>query len=84
VILYPHCSLIWWDPLIRDLQRKGFRIGGQEIGGLAFAEDIVLLADSIDGTQDNVDQVGYSMNKQGMTLNPRKSSSFLITAMRKT
>jgi hypothetical protein len=72
------------DPLIRDLQRKGFRIGGHEIGALAFADDIVLLADSIDGAQDHVDQVGRYMNKLGMTLNPRKSSSFLITAMRKT
>nr|ADX60049.1 R2 protein [Kalotermes flavicollis] len=72
------------DPLIRDLQRKGFRIGGHETGALAFADDIVLLADSIDGAHDHEDQVRCYMNKLGMTLNPRKSSSFLITAMRKT
>jgi hypothetical protein len=72
------------DPLIRDLQRKGFRIGDHEIGTLAFADDIVLLAHSIDGAQDHVDKVGCYTNKLGMTLYPRKSSSFLITAMRKT
>jgi hypothetical protein len=72
------------DPLIRDLQRKGFRIGGHEIGALAFADDIVLLADSIEGAQDHVDQVGRYMNKLGMSLNPRKSSLFLITSMRNT
>jgi hypothetical protein len=72
------------DPLIRDLQRKGFRIGGREIGALAFADDIVVLADSIEGAQANVDQVGRYMNKLGMTLNPQKSSSFLITSQRNT
>jgi hypothetical protein len=72
------------DPLIRDLQRKGFRLGGHEIGALAFADDIVVMADSVDGAQEHVDQVGRYMHKLGMTLNPRKSSSFLIQAMRKT
>jgi hypothetical protein len=72
------------DPLIRDLQRKGFRIGGHEIGALAFADDIVLSADSIERVQDHADQVGRYMNKLGMALNPRKSSSFLITSMRNT
>jgi hypothetical protein len=72
------------DPLVRELQRKGFRIGGHEIGALAFADDIVLLADSIEGAQDHVDQVLRYMNKLGMTLNPQKSSSFLITSMRNT
>jgi hypothetical protein len=72
------------DPLIRDLQRKGFRIGGHEVGALAFADDIVTLADSVEGAQDHVDQVGRYMNRLGMTLNPRKSSSFLITSKRKT
>jgi hypothetical protein len=71
------------DPLIRDLQKKGFRICGHETGALAFAYDIFLL-DSIDGAHDHEDQVRCYMNKLGMTLNPRKSSSFLITAMRKT
>jgi retron-type reverse transcriptase len=27
------------DRLIRDLQRKGFKLGGHEIGALAFADD---------------------------------------------
>jgi hypothetical protein len=72
------------DPLIRNLQRKGFRIGGHVIGALAFEDDIVCLADSVDGAQDHVDQVGRYMNRLGMTLNPHKSSSFLITSMRKT
>jgi hypothetical protein len=72
------------DPLIRDLQRKGFRIGGHEVGALAFADDIVTLADSTEGAQDHVDQVGRYMNKLGMTLNPLKSSSFLITSKRNT
>jgi hypothetical protein len=57
------------DPVIRDLQTKGFRNGGHEIRALAFADDIVWLADSIDGAQDHVDQVGCYMNKLGMTLN---------------
>jgi hypothetical protein len=49
-------------PLIRDLQRKGFRIGDHEIGALAFADDIVLLADSIEKAQDHVDRVGRYIN----------------------
>jgi hypothetical protein len=44
-------------PVIRDLQSKGFRIGGHEIGVFSFVDDIALLADSIDGAQDHVDQV---------------------------
>jgi hypothetical protein len=72
------------DTLVRDLQRKGFRIGGHEIGALAFADDVVLLADSNEGAQDHVDHVGHYMNKLRMILNPRKSSSLLITAMTNT
>jgi hypothetical protein len=72
------------DPLIRDLQTKGFRIGGHETRALAFVDEIVMLVDSIDGAHDHVDQVRCYMNKLGMSLNPRKSPSFLITAMRKT
>jgi hypothetical protein len=47
---------------------------------LGFADDMVVLADSTEGAQDHVDQVGSYMNKLDMTLNPRKSSSFLITS----
>jgi hypothetical protein len=69
-------------PLITDPQRRGFRIGGQETGALGFEDDIVLLAASIEGAQADVDQVRCYMNKLGMTLNPRKSCSLLITSMR--
>jgi hypothetical protein len=82
--LSPQLFNMVMDPIIRDLETKGFRIGGHEIGALAFVHDIVLLADSIDGAQDHVVQVACYMNKVGMTLNPRKSSSILIIAMRKT
>lgn len=46
---------------------------------MAFADDIVLLADSIEGAQDHVDEVG-----RYMIFKPRKSSSFVITSMRNT
>jgi hypothetical protein len=82
--LSPLLFNIVMDPLIQDLQGTGFRIGGHEIGALAFADDIVSLARSIEGVQNHVDQVGRYMNKLGMTLNQRKSSSFLITSMRNT
>lgn len=42
------------------------------------------MADSIDGAQNHVDQVGRYMNKLSMTLNLLKLSSFLIQAIRKT
>jgi hypothetical protein len=62
-------------PVIRDLQRKGFRVGGHEIGAFSFADDIVLLADSIDGAQDPVDQFGCYMNKVGMTIHEYRPPS---------
>jgi hypothetical protein len=39
------------DPLIRGLQRKGFTLGGHEIGTLTFVDDIVVLADFVDGAK---------------------------------
>jgi hypothetical protein len=82
--LSPLLFIMVMDPLIRDLQRKGFKLGGHEIRAMTFADDILVLADSVDGAQDHVDQVGRYMNILGMTLNPLKSSSFLIHALRKT
>jgi hypothetical protein len=39
------------DPLLGDPQMKGFRLGGHEIGALAFADDIVMMADFVDGAK---------------------------------
>jgi hypothetical protein len=60
------------NPLTRDLQRKGFRLGSHEIEALAFVDGIVLLVDSTERRQNHVDHVGRCMNKLGMTLNPHK------------
>jgi hypothetical protein len=51
---------------------------------VAFADDIFWFSDSIEGAQDHVEKVGRYLNKLGMTLNPRKSSSFLNISMRNT
>jgi hypothetical protein len=72
------------DPLIRYPEKKGFRIGGYELEALSFLDEIVFLQASIEGVQDHVDQVGRYMNKLGMSLNPRKYSSFLIISMKDT
>jgi hypothetical protein len=57
-------------------------MGGLEVGTMAFADNFVILAGSIKGTQDYVDQVVGYMYKVGMNLYERKSSSFLMTSMR--
>jgi hypothetical protein len=72
------------DPLVRNLRKNGFRISGQELGALAFADDIVCLADSIEGAKDHVGQVGRHMNKLSTKLTPHKSPSFFIPCMKKT
>jgi hypothetical protein len=54
---------------------------GRGTGALAFADYIVVLADSIEN-QDHADQVVHYMNKLGMTPNPSKSPSLLIKIQR--
>jgi hypothetical protein len=65
------------NPLTRDLQMNGFRLGSHEIRVSAFADYIVLLADSNEMGQDLVDHVRSCMNKLGLTLNPHSPHSSL-------
>lgn len=71
------------DPLIRNLQ-GGLVLNGQQVGALAFADDLVVVADTTVGAQTLLDRTHEYLAGLGMKLNPSKSRSFLVEAGRKT
>ena len=66
------------DPVVRALQVEGDSVHGQVIGGLAFADDIIVLADSAEGAQAQLDLITQFLADRGMKLNPLKCKSFWI------
>lgn len=54
VILFPlSFSIASWTPLLADLNtlRVGFPLQGQEIGSIAFTDDVLLLSASLEGSR---------------------------------
>jgi len=52
---------------------KGFRIGGKLMNSLRYADDIVLIATSINDLQELVDRVRLASQKQNLLINTAKT-----------
>ena len=74
------------DPLICDLSENfsGFPIGDQRVSVLAFADDIILLAGSVEEGQRMLNRVYEFLSGLGMALSPGKCLAGHVVPYRKT
>ena len=82
--LSPLLFNIVMDPVVRALQDEGDSIRGQVIGGLVFADEIIVLSGSAEGAQAQLDLVTQLLADRGMKLNPLKCKSFQIGSTSKS
>ena len=59
----------------------GFRVAGEKVNALAFADDVVLLASTEEGLQDSIDAFSRTLSKCGLFLSESKSFSMSLIAL---
>jgi hypothetical protein len=74
------------DPFLRSLDEHegGFRIGSQRLKVLAFADDLVLVARTVEEAQFLLTKPSAGLQECGLTVVTNKCSSFQIVAKSKT
>ena len=84
-ILSPYLFNLYAERATRealDGYDRGFRIGGREINNLRYADDIVLIATSVNELQQLVDRVRVASQKLGLIINTAKTK-VMVSAMTK-
>lgn len=72
------------DPLIQGLERsgKGYKVAGQSIMTLAFADDLVLIGGSWSDMEHNLLLLEEFCRTTGLRVNPKKCHSFMVRPCR--
>ncbi|KAL1116362.1 hypothetical protein AAG570_004837 [Ranatra chinensis] len=71
-------SLVVDVALKRLPEAVGLDFGDKRISALAFADDVLLMAQTRRGLQDLLDSFGASLSRCGLQLNPSKSTAFSL------
>nr|CAI5864990.1 unnamed protein product [Callosobruchus analis] len=86
----PLSPLLWnavVDPLLTYLdprENKGIALGGRKVSVLAFADDLILLSDTVEDAERDIKLVAEYFSALGMTLSIAKCSAFNIKPLHKT
>lgn len=77
--LSPLLFIMVMEDLVREaMPDVGFNLDGQRVDSLAYADDLVLLAETSPRLQEKVQRLSEALRKAGMKLNPRKSHGLTI------
>lgn len=58
----------------------GYKLGAERINALAYADDIVLLASTKTGLQENLNRLQAALLRNGLDINPRKTTVLSLVA----
>ncbi|KAL7975812.1 hypothetical protein Chor_008348 [Crotalus horridus] len=82
--LSPLLFIMVMDDIVRKtLPEVGFDLDGQRVDSLAYADDLVLLAEKSPRLQDKLHLLSEALRKAGMSLNARKSRGLTVTKVSK-
>ena len=74
---------LYSEIILRSIEEEqGIQIGGQNINNLRYADDTVLLADSVEKLQSLINIVNEISQRYGMELNEKKTEAMVITKNR--
>lgn len=82
--LSPLLFIMVMEEIVREaLPEVGFDLDGQRVDSLAYADDLVLLAEKSPRLQEKLQRLTEALRKAGMSLNARKSYGLTITKVSK-
>lgn len=82
--LSPLLFIMVMEDIVREaLPEVGFNLDGQRVDSLAYADDLVLLAEKSPRLQEKLHRLTEALRKAGMSLNARKSHALTLTKMSK-
>jgi len=84
-VISPELFNVYSERVMQELQEgKGCVVGGHNINNLRYADDAVLISNSVENLQALLDKVVTASNDKGLSINIKKTECMVITKKRQT
>ena len=84
-VLSPDLFVLYGEIIMREIEgMEGFSIGGRNVNNIRYADDTVLIADSVEKLQALLDVVNRASEEKGLKINREKTECMVVSKRSET
>ena len=84
-VMSPDLFNLYGEVIMREIEGvEGFSIGGRNVNNIRYADDTVLVADSVEKLQRLVDGVSRASEEKGLKINREKTECMVVSKLSET
>ena len=81
-VMSPDLFTLYGEVIMREIETiEGFSIGGRNLNNVRYADDTVLIADSVEKLQELVSVVKAASEDKGLKINIEKTECMVVTKL---